>query len=499
MRLHIDVLTLLGFLTCDGPSFARAQSYSLDGLKVPSSYSLESLYLFYVYTAEDAPGSGVGPDPHVDFFAEAHGHDLEGSPSIELSMVSYAHLWEAIDPTYFCCVPEWGGDTGCTNPKQLLIHSVDTGNRSVPQALTYSVTNPAKRSSQKVQATGMYILIVSNCGFEQPLTLGGNIVVHHSYGFLPGNEVWKMTLYKCLILAYFLLGLFWVLLSVRWWQQLFNVQIYIGIVVFLGILESGLWYATFIDWNAWGQRRQPLFVAAIMSTVFKSVFSFMLVVVAALGWGVTKPFLERKLILKVQCLAFLYICFDFLRYAVLSVRSGREHNLPFLVVMACVIPVSVMNGVIFMWVFSSLSNLMVTLSERQQTEKLWLFERFWMVLVATLFVATLLILSQFIILSYGMVSSWKWWWILTDLVPQLLYVADLMAIMYLWCPSATSKEYAFCEQVDTNDQETWVANTRLDDDPNLTIEHGGKSGFEPDVIGDVGRSGGKSPSGGNSP
>ena len=78
--------------------------------------------------------------------------------------------------------------------------------------------------------------------------------------------------------------------------------------------------------------------------------------------------------LKVQCLAFLYIGFDFLRYAVLSVRSGREHNLPFLVVMACVIPVSVMNGVIFMWVFSSLSNLMVPPSERQQTEKLWLFE-----------------------------------------------------------------------------------------------------------------------------
>ena len=39
-------------------------------------------------------------------------------------------------------------------------------------------------------------------------------------------------------------------------------------------------------------------------------------------------------------------------------------------------------------------------------------QRFWMVLVATLFVATLLILSQFIILSYGMVSSWKWWWLL---------------------------------------------------------------------------------------
>ena len=38
--LHIDVLTLLGFLTCDGPSFARAQSYSLDGLKVSASVFL---------------------------------------------------------------------------------------------------------------------------------------------------------------------------------------------------------------------------------------------------------------------------------------------------------------------------------------------------------------------------------------------------------------------------------------------------------------------------
>ena len=41
-----------------------------------------------------------------------------------------------------------------------------------------------------------------------------------------------------------------------------------------------------------------VFVLAILATVVKSIFSYMLVLVASLGWGVTRPYLDQPTILK---------------------------------------------------------------------------------------------------------------------------------------------------------------------------------------------------------
>merc|ERR1712048_116044 len=174
-------------------------------------------------------------------------------------------------------------------------------------------------------------------------------------------------------------------LSLRWWKELFNIQNCIAVVIF------------FNDWNATGVRGKFLFILAILFTVVKSTFTWVLVLVASIGWGVTRPYLDHQVILKIQVLCFFYIVLDFIREAVLSFR--HSHSLSLMFVLLCLLPVSLLNGVIFYWVFTALSSLMETLKERRQSEKLALFERLWQILIFALVVATLTLLTQILQLS----------------------------------------------------------------------------------------------------
>merc|ERR1719189_2399066 len=140
------------------------------------------------------------------------------------------------------------------------------------------------------------------------------------------------------------------------------------------------------DWNSHGVRGKIVFVLATLLTVVKSTFSYMLVLVASLGWGVTRPFLDRPVMLKIQLLCFFYIVLDFIRETVLSYRHSHTLSLAF--VLLCLLPVSLLNGGIFYWVFTALSDIMTSLKEKQQSEKLLLYKRLWRILVLSLALAT---------------------------------------------------------------------------------------------------------------
>merc|ERR1719424_1863805 len=176
-------------------------------------------------------------------------------------------------------------------------------------------------------------------------------------------------------------------LSLRWWRELYHIQYCIAVVVFLGLVEAFLWWIFFNDWNHTGIRGRFLFIMAILSSVVKSIFSYMLVLVASLGWGVTRPYLDHRTIMKVQGVAFLYIVMDFIRESVLSFR--HSHSLTLTFVLLCLLPVSLLNGGIFYWVFTALSSLMETLRDRRQFEKLALFQMLWKILIFALAVGTL--------------------------------------------------------------------------------------------------------------
>merc|ERR1712217_344378 len=124
----------------------------------------------------------------------------------------------------------------------------------------------------------------------------------------------------------------------------------------------------------------------------------MLVLVGTMGWGITKPYLGCSTVCQITFVSVLYIVLDFTRRVVLSMRhSSRE--LPATFLLLCLVPVSLLNGGMFYWVFASLGNLMEDLKTEKQMEKLKLFQRLWAVLILALTVATLSQLHEFFSLS----------------------------------------------------------------------------------------------------
>jgi hypothetical protein len=450
----------------------------MDHQDLPLNRSLHTLYAFYVFSHEEAPERPLG-QPFVKFSElvitpRSTAAEVANYKGAQVSIMKYSQFWNLISPQRFCCTIVDKEQGACDEVDQLLVNKPkgasyeDVHVYSSPIAVSKAL--PEKKIS--VRETGVYILVFSNCGDFSNGVVDGEVIVRNSYGYLPGNEYHKMPFYGWLLLVYILLTVGWLALSLRWWKELFNIQNCITAVVVFGLFECLLWYVFFSRWNADGARHQVLFILSILSTVIKNIFSYMLVLVASLGWGITRPYLDRHVILKIQAVCFLYIVLDFIREAVLSFRHSHSLSLAF--VLLCLLPVSLLNGGIFYWVFTALSSLMETLKDRRQFEKLELFNRLWKVLIFALAVATVTLLIQIFNLSRSITARWKFQWLLTDGVSHVLFLVVLAVMMYLWAPNKYSQRYAYTQQVDSterNDEggnldstDVWADEGGLDDD-----------------------------------
>merc|ERR1719265_2793014 len=138
----------------------------------------------------------------------------------------------------------------------------------------------------------------------------------------------------------------------------------------------------------------------------------------------------------ISCICFVYIVLDAIREVVLSFRHSPSLSVPF--ILLCVLPVSALNGAIFYWVFTALSNLIQGLRETQQTEKLALFERLWKVLVFSLVVAALTLMVQIFVFAQDIAKQWMYQWLFSDGVSHGLFLVVLIVMMYLWAPNENS-------------------------------------------------------------
>lgn len=436
---------------------AQGQIYKFDEDEAPAPKSLQTMHAFYVYSHADAPDQSLGY-PFVSFQSfkgtfkdkSIQSGDYQ---SVQVSILPYSKFWQQVDRHKFCSDRVDVSLKVAKQTDQLLVKSTN-----ITEATRYIHTVPFTGSSlptdsqARIRETGIYMLGLSNCGDVRGITVSGRVTVKNAYGFLPANEYRKMPFYGWLALAYTVLAFTWTTFSLRWWRELFTLHYCIAAVLILGLIEAFAWFAFFKDWNYFGVRSRILFILAIMSTVVKSVFSYMLALVASLGWGVTRPYLDRSTLLKVQGLTVLYIILDFLRQTVLSFR--HSHTLTVTFVAFCLLPVAVINGVIFHWIFTELSNLIETLKERNQTEKLHIFQRMWTLIVVALTTAAIALLFQIFDLSRSINTRWHYEWFFADAVAHIIFFLVVAAMMYLWAPHMHSKRYAYSQASTQPDEES---------------------------------------------
>jgi hypothetical protein len=446
--------------------------------------------VFFVYDFEEAPEKSEGaPYLSLEGLSATVGQDElwssdvrpSGYGGLQITVMRHMDVDKILDlkAGKVCSTQTDVAQSRSIDTNMLILERAGLDDNSTGQVFQQSVPFTGKTAPSlrwAIERTGIYMLVISNCGSMKSAVVNGTVTVKHAYGFLPGSEYPKMPFFGWLILVYAGLAITWIMLSVRWWDQLFKIQRCILVVLLLGCGESFVWSAFLHKMNFEGRPTTPstiIFVIALLFTVLKSTLSYMLVLSACLGWGVTKPSLDGWTLCKVGSLCVLHVGFSFAREVVLA--FSHSYSVSQTLMMTVFVPVTVLNILIFCWIFTAITRLMEKLKETNQTEKLQLFTMLFAVLIAAIGVATLSLLAEVYNLSRPPQAVWKHQWIITDAVSHLLFLLVLVAMMWLWRPRSESQRYAFSEQ---------LANVDMDGDAGATPAAKGDSrGGGAEVIG----------------
>lgn len=465
-------------------SSVTAEIQRLEKVAIPPKDSLVILYGFFTYTKSESP-TGYLPEsfplrwaPTLSDDARALVGELKIEPALsirasssstsssdeddeiieeknfglQLTLVRYSDWQKRIDPLKFC------------DPRTESL-AFEDGERVAADPNTFSINlrNFESFANEKhkpvidkpVPLSGIYLLVLSNCSRaadDIARTLSVNVGMKNSYGYLPGTDIHKLNFFE--VASYVHMGLFslWVVLCVRWKNELFSIHYCILGIVFLSLLEAFLWCYYFVVFNGDGAKPQKLFLMAILGSSVKNVFSQILVLLACLGWGITQPHLPKTTKLKIQVLTVTYLILYTVREVVLSERHTMTFPLAF--IMLCLLPCAMVTTVTIYWIFSAITEQLQTLVKARQTAKIELFENLWRVLIFATGLGFTCFLYQIYLFSGELEvtpSKWGMMWLLGDGVSHFIFIIILGAMMYLWAPNAKTQLYAYGMQLNQDE------------------------------------------------
>jgi len=438
-------------LAIDDGGRACAQIYHFKAERVPQSKSLVVKQPYFVYNHKDAPENRFG-----NAFVKFHDLGITGPGNllmdyrgIQLSLLKANRLGTLINSQGFCCEPADVHEGTCSTNSLDQLLTTEPKNQNNETVYTHTVHFHPSDLGAKTDArmtirdTGVYILVVSNCGRFDDAWISGSVAVKNPYGFLPGSDYPKLRFYEWLSIAYMAMGLVWVFLSVRYFKALLSIHYCVCCVMFLGLIEGFLQYCFLSDWNSRGVQSNTLFFLTEVAGVAKLTFSNVLVLATSLGWNVTRPYLDKDICKQIRdfCVAYIFVCIC--RVAA-EIREGHAYSkrlkMPFLVLAA--LPETLLSGFIFYWILSALLSLIESLKERKRMEQLLLFKRLWSTIVIASGVAVVVQVAQFVSLSNS-TDKWMYQWRYKDGFFQVLFVLVLVVTMFLWAPHKNSQSYTY--------------------------------------------------------
>ncbi|KAL8276038.1 hypothetical protein Esti_000032 [Eimeria stiedai] len=306
-----------------------------------------------------------------------------------------------------------------------------------------------EETSFVVRDSDIYFLITANCGPLSDLTYDGEIYVTNAYGALPGYKYSGFVCDLVCVVAYAFLTLVWGGCLLRHRCNLIPFHYCLGGVALLGMLESAAELWSLYQWNLSGPSRLPLCVSIGLS-VLKNISAYVLVLLGALGWSITRPNLEKKTVYKIQLIVLTYIVFDSLRQVSNAYESSGTYSL--LRSLVVLLPISILNVIVFYWIFSALHENIELLTREKQYEKLLIYRRLFIVLFGGLFLATGILIVQLYAAALDPSDRWQHQAILTEGLPRLLFLLLVACMMLIWRPHIHSKRLAYFTEIGDTDE-----------------------------------------------
>jgi hypothetical protein len=263
-------------------------------------------------------------------------------------------------------------------------------------------------------------------------------------------------------------------------DQLMPLQFWITGVMIIAMIETTMLYFHFLDWNDNGVPTTIVTIVAIFFGALKRALSRILVMLVCLGYGVVRPSLGEEMH-RVLYLGGSYFVLSFV-YALLMNLSPSTRlvtDSDYDVVSLIVFLLALVDTTFYVWIFTSINNLMVSLAARKQGVKYMLYRNFRTVLIVLLFFTCAWVLyssALFLNDSGGANRNWRMKWTV-DALWELIYFVIFVSIAVLWAPSNNSQRYAYSvELTQLEDDEEFQAAESLEEagEAGLDSEYGGK-------------------------
>ncbi|KAF2240025.1 integral membrane protein [Viridothelium virens] len=308
----------------------------------------------------------------------------------------------------------------------------------------------------------------------------------NAYGELPAAQVPKLPFYGGLTIVYAVVGIYWGFLYFQNRRDVLAVQNYItAILAFLVIEMLTTW--GFYDYSNRMGNNAGAKVLMILVSIFNSLrnsFSFFLLLIVCMGYGVVKPSLGKTMIY-VRWLAITHFVFGVI-YAIASLLITPEDAGP--LVLFVILPLSATLTAFYIWTLNSLNMTLKDLMERKQTVKASMYRKLWWCILASIIVIFgFFFLNSLTFAGVGDVdfapTHWKYRWFILDGWLNVVYLFDIAFVAYIWRPTANNRRFAMSDEIAQDDEGFEIASIRdsLDEEEGLQSHPNGnaRSAYDP--------------------
>lgn len=300
-----------------------------------------------------------------------------------------------------------------------------------------------------IKRTGYYC--VSTTGYSTEKYMG-IVEFRNAFGELPAAQIAKLPFYAGITLIYAFLAMGW---GVLYWMNrsdILAVQNYITAILCFLVVEMFITWLFYDFQNRHGLNagaKALLIVVSVLSAARNS-FSFFLLLIVCMGYGVVKHTLGRAMHWA-RALAITHFVFGII-YAVAFLATTPEDTGP--IVLFVVLPLAGTLTAFYIWTLNSLNYTMKDLVERKQHVKAGMYRKLWWCILASIVV----IFVFFFVNSWtfaGQTGStadfvpkhWQTRWFILDGWLNLVYFADVAFIAYVWRPTVNNRRFAMSDEV----------------------------------------------------
>lgn len=298
-----------------------------------------------------------------------------------------------------------------------------------------------------VKTTGYYC--VSSAAFNGA-DYTGIVEFRNAFGDLPAAQIPKLPFYSAITIVYAFVAIGW---GVLYWMNrsdILPVQNYITAILVFLVVEMFMTWLFYDYQNRHGLNAgaKALLVVVSILSAGRNSFSFFLLLIVCMGYGVVKHTLGKTMFY-VRILAITHFVFGVI-YAIASLAVTPENAGP--LVLLVVLPLAATLTAFYVWTLNSLNYTMKDLMERKQTIKAAMYRKlWWCILISIVVIFVFFFVNSWTFAGQGnadfVPNHWQSRWFILDGWLNLVYFFDVAFIAYVWRPTPNNRRFAMSDEV----------------------------------------------------